>query len=101
MGIKVENLINSNGIWQYDYTYDVINKEMINDDFFNQVGFSARSNTGLLNKIYIFNYCNAQEYDLIQTAQTIIKCPQQVAIQINDAFKFAQATYRYVDKDFT
>lgn len=101
MGIKVENLIKTNGIWQYDYTYDVTNKEMINDEFFDQIGFATRAETGLLNRVWVFNHCDAQNYDLIKAAQDIIQCPQQISIQINDAFKFAQATYRYVAKDFT
>lgn len=40
MAISISNLSKNNGIWSYDYTYDQTQKQLINDEFFNVIGFT-------------------------------------------------------------
>jgi hypothetical protein len=101
MAIKVSNLNKTNGIWSYDYSYDNQQKQLINDEFFDVVDFVRNMDLTITPKTRLFNLCDSTDHEFFQLANTIMSCPQSVTIAIQEPYKLASQSFRYVSHDFT
>lgn len=100
MAISVSNLSKNNGIWSYDYTYDQTQKQLINDEFFNVIGFTDYIVSTNSIKTWLFSFCDSTDHEALELSLNALGCLQSFSASINEGWKFAQHNYRYYHHDF-
>lgn len=97
---KIEKSKTGKGWWTYDFSYDVTQKQLINDTFFDELGFVEFVEMDTTVRNWTFYRCDASNIPFIEKILDVIPCPQQVSVSITPGYKFGPNNYQYESNAF-
>ncbi len=75
-------------------------KQLINDTFFDELGFVDYVDVDTTNRTWTFWRCDASSIDFVKKIMDVLHCPEQISVSIAPVYKFGPSNYRYQDNIF-